>query len=95
MTIYIAGPMTGLPDYNRAAFNAKAAELKAKGWRILNPAALPTLDYDLYWPINKAMLDGADAIYMLNGWQHSNGANKELSYAGQLEIPCYFEGDVL
>lgn len=95
MTIYIAGPMSGLPDYNRPAFHAKADELRAKGWRVLNPADLPLLDYDLYYPINKAMLGGADAVYMLNGWQHSTGANMEMSYAGKLGIPCYFEGDVL
>lgn len=68
MTIYIAGPMSGLPDYNRAAFWEKAADLKAMGWRVLNPAGLPALAYDLYWRINKVMLDGADAIYMLEGW---------------------------
>lgn len=95
MTIYIAGPMSGLPDYNRAAFNTKATELKAQGWRVLNPASLPILDYDLYWPINKAMLDGADAIYMLDGWQHSNGACKEMDYAHKLGLPFYYEGDEL
>lgn len=31
-TIYIAGPMRGLPDFNRAAFNAAAERLAAKGW---------------------------------------------------------------
>ncbi|MDP4455455.1 DUF4406 domain-containing protein, partial [Escherichia coli] len=41
MKIYIAGPMTGYPDYNRAAFNAKASELMAEGHIVLNPAMLP------------------------------------------------------
>lgn len=27
LKFYIAGPMTGYPDYNRAAFDAKAKEL--------------------------------------------------------------------
>lgn len=31
LKIYIAGPMTGYPDYNRAAFNAKASDLMAEG----------------------------------------------------------------
>lgn len=41
LKIYIAGPMTGYPDYNRAAFNAKASELTAEGHIVLNPAVLP------------------------------------------------------
>ncbi|EGO2557451.1 DUF4406 domain-containing protein [Escherichia coli] len=41
LKIYIAGPMTGYPDYNRAAFNAKASELMAEGHIVLNPAVLP------------------------------------------------------
>lgn len=40
LKIYIAGPMTGYPDYNRAAFNAKASELMAEGHIVLNPAVL-------------------------------------------------------
>lgn len=84
MTIYIAGPMTGLPDYNRAAFNAKEGELSAKGWKVLNPAKIGDLpEYDMYWPINKAMLDGANAIYMLDGWEGSKGACAEHEYAAQ------------
>lgn len=93
MTIYIAGPMTGYPDYNRPAFDAKAAELRAKGHRVLNPADIkPMPEYSNYWPINKAMLDGSDAIYLLNGWEASPGTRKEFNYAGQHNINIMFEG---
>ena len=92
MTIYIAGPMTGLPDYNRAAFNAKAAELEAIGHRILNPASIGTLpEYGMYWPINKAMIDSADAIYMLDGWEGSPGARAELVHAVRRGVGALFE----
>lgn len=30
--VYIAGPMTGLPEFNYPAFNACAADLRAKGF---------------------------------------------------------------
>lgn len=44
--IYLCGPMTGLPEYNYPAFHAAAAELRAQGWRVVNPAenAEPTAD---------------------------------------------------
>lgn len=80
--VYIAGPMTGLPDFNRPAFFAAEAELKAHGHIILNPAVLPDgLEYDDYMGISEAMLIRADCIYLLNGWEYSSGANKERAIA--------------
>jgi hypothetical protein len=48
-------------------------------------------NYEMYWPINKAMLDGADTIYMLDGWEDSKGARKELFYAIKIGLPVMFE----
>lgn len=82
MIIYIAGKMTGLPDLGRAAFFAKAAELEMKGHIVLNPAVFPTgMPKAAYMPICMAMIDAADAIYMLDGWYDSPGANIEWEYA--------------
>lgn len=36
--IYIAGPMTGLPDFNFPAFNDMAAILRGLGYHVENPA---------------------------------------------------------
>lgn len=36
--LYIAGPMTGLPDYNYDAFHAAQAELHRAGFVVMNPA---------------------------------------------------------
>lgn len=36
--IYIAGPMTGHPEFNFPAFYAAEAELVAQGWTVFNPA---------------------------------------------------------
>lgn len=37
--IYIAGPMSGYPEFNFPAFFAAAGLWKAKGWLVFNPAA--------------------------------------------------------
>lgn len=37
MRAYVAGPRTGVPDYNRAAFKEAKAELQTQGWSILSP----------------------------------------------------------
>ena len=41
MRIYIAGPMTGLPDSNYPAFHAAEARLQALGHEPHNPARNP------------------------------------------------------
>jgi hypothetical protein len=38
---YIAGPMTGLPEFNFPAFHAAAASLRARGFEVENPAQRP------------------------------------------------------
>jgi hypothetical protein len=35
---YIAGPMTGLPNFNFPAFNAAAKHLRSQGHTVFNPA---------------------------------------------------------
>lgn len=39
--VYIAGPMSGLPDCNRPAFHAEANHQRERGHIPLNPATLP------------------------------------------------------
>ena len=92
LKIYIAGPMTGYPDYNRAAFNAKASELTAEGHIVLNPAVLPGgLCQSEYMDICLAMVRSADAIYLLKGWEASAGARAEHALAEKLELTVIYE----
>ena len=80
--IFISGPMTGIANYNRAAF-LDAEELAIKeGYYVLNPARLPgDLPDRVYLPICITMLEQADAILMLDGHETSKGATAELAYA--------------
>lgn len=80
--IYIAGPIKGLKNGNKAAFAEAAERLRNMGFVVLNPAALPEgMPVDHYMPICLAMVQAADVICMLPGWHSSAGANIELDYA--------------
>ena len=39
-TIYIAGPMRGIEDFNFPAFDRQEELLKKQGWVVINPAEL-------------------------------------------------------
>lgn len=76
MRVYIAGPMTGLPDWNFPAFNWAAAEWRAAGWEVLNPAEAFDGDtnrpYVEYVEHDIELLKTCDAIAMLRGWDGEN-----------------------
>lgn len=96
--IYLAGKMSGLPDYGRGQFYKAEAVLRAQGNTVLNPACLPTdLPDTAYIPICLAMLDQCDIVLMLPGWEDSEGAKiehiqallsgKNILYWDEEEIP--------
>ena len=92
MKIYIAGPMTGYDDFNRPMFNAVAQQMSSGGHVALNPATLPDgLSQREYMDICLAMLRCADAIYMLEGWEHSAVARAENALAEKLEMEIIFQ----
>jgi len=39
-SVYVAGPTTGLPEFNYAAFNAAEKSLAALGFIVLNPTSV-------------------------------------------------------
>ena len=88
--LYIAGPMTGRPDYNRAAFNTAAQHLHAAGYEVYNPAAI-RLEEDAKWIdyMRHALrlLSVVDGVALLDGWEDSRGASIEHGIATALDLP--------
>ncbi|MGU5544106.1 DUF4406 domain-containing protein [Aeromonas veronii] len=80
--VYIAGPMSGLPEYNRPAFNTEALHQQQKGHVVLNPVTLPDgLTQQQYMGICIEMVKIADEVIMLPNWVNSQGATAEFHYA--------------
>lgn len=98
MKLYISGPMTGLPELNFPAFHAAAAELRALGFEVVNPAELNP-DGATPWAQCmrndiKALCD-CDVLALMRGWEQSKGAHLELHLAHRLEIGVVFLKDII
>lgn len=96
--IYLAGPMTGLPDFNFPAFNAQAARLRALGYAVCNPAENPEppcKSWEGYMRAAIAQLVTCDTIAMLPGWQNSRGARVERHLALDLAMPAVMAADIV
>lgn len=88
--VYIAGPMTGIKDFNRPAFFEMAKEIECTDAIALNPAILPGgLKQSEYMDICFAMVRAANAVVFLDGWEGSEGAQAEYAYAKKLGLPLY------
>lgn len=80
MKIYIAGKITGDPDYAEK-FSEVADLLTQRGITVLSPAVLPEgMRPGDYMRICFAMIDVADAVFFLPGWTESIGASLERRY---------------
>lgn len=95
--VYIAGPMTGYPNFNFKAFDKAAEHLKKLDIACVNPAllgkaALTLLEQKGFNDIKAAnkwameenerlLRTHCHAILLLEGWELSKGAKQELSYA--------------
>ena len=89
MKIYIAGPMTGLPEFNYPLFNAVAKRLRELGYEVLNPAENPEPacgTWAGYMRMALVQLVQCDLIVLLPGWTESRGATLERAIAQALGI---------
>ena len=83
MATYLAGKMSGIKDFNHPAFHAKAAELRAAGEDVINPAEFdaeigPDQPWETYLRRDLILLaERCDKIVLLEGWEDSKGAQLE------------------
>lgn len=102
-TIYIAGPMRGYQMNNHIHFNRAASYLRAAGWYVLNPAEI-SADFGTQEQLNAdkrllallmefelSLLETCQAIYLIRGWENSEGARAELAKALKLGLRIYLE----
>lgn len=100
---YLAGPMSGYPEYNYPAFTAAAEVLRDAGLTIHSP-------HEVLWPdghedfspedLWKYMMEETgkvmtkcNGIILLKGWPQSRGARQEMQFALEHEWPAYFYHD--
>lgn len=99
--VYLAGPMTGHPDYNRAGFDAAAQWVTNRGLEPVNPHDTDPSHNDpcpegqkhkghpnaCWYAASLRVLAGCDAIVLLPGWMESTGARLEYAEAARLGLP--------
>jgi len=93
-TIYISGPITGIPGaFSAAQFARAERDLRDLGYRkIINPRFMfdgTGLSYDVIMRHCLDLVCSADVVLLLPGWQNSRGAQMELGAAYARGLPIY------
>lgn len=87
MTIYLAGKISGDPEY-RAKFEDAAQMLRGMGFQVLNPAELPQgWTPRAYMRVCLPVLMAADCATFLPDWPDSRGARIERALAKYCGVP--------
>ena len=90
--IFISGAISNDPVRNRGIFYAASEMLRSPNTVVLNPAALPVgLTEPEYMQICLAMLQCVDTVYMLDGWEQSQGARTEHCLAQKLNLKIVYQ----
>lgn len=96
MIIYLAGPMTGVPQLNFPAFEKAAQDLRALGHEVISPAEMdrehgydqdhgPGYPEAISWDMDA--IRKAEVIALLPGWENSRGTCWEVETGLLLGLP--------
>lgn len=99
MTAYVAGPMTGIDNFNYPAFHQAVRALGSLKIRAVSaahddtgspvdpPTVIDAKPYDYYLRHALRMLLDCDEVVLLPGWDESRGASIEVKVAQALGMP--------
>ena len=89
MRLYVAGPMTGYPNWNHPAFHVAAFRLRAAGFTVANPADHGPGETDWFVCVRRGLRELLDVegVATLPGWEQSRGAALEVHVACALNMP--------
>ena len=98
MKIYISGPISGTTNYPQS-FKKASEYLRDLGNEVVDPTTIDPpsgrqingTTWDYYMREGIKLLMDCDRIYMLEGWENSEGASLEQRIALQLHMPCLYE----
>jgi len=80
--------MTGIKEFNYPAFHEAAAQLRKEGYTVISPAesfgGRKDLPYEVYMEHDLVLVELADAIATIDGFQKSSGATREVNRAREL-----------
>jgi hypothetical protein len=89
MKLYLAGPMSNIPELNFPLFHAETARLRGLGYEIINPAEVnadPAVGWLACMRDDIAALVRCDGVATLPGWENSRGAKIERGLAESLGL---------
>ena len=90
--VYLSGPMTGKPDYNKSEFTKAEKLVKSMGYKVINPHKVKLLRrfrkpvWENYMRSDLRAMMKADMIILLDGWISSEGAQLEVYNATKLKM---------
>lgn len=87
--LYLCGPITGMPNYNRDAFNDAESALRSAGFEVFNPVknGLPVeAPWELRMRVNIAEMMQCSGLVVLKGAHDSRLSILEMHIATQLEM---------
>jgi len=94
--VYVAGPMTGIEDYNFPEFIKASEMLRSQGYEVMNPAdhgVVEGAEWSDYLRHDIAKLSRCSKVFFLPGWSSSKGANLEMYIATSLGMEIYYLDD--
>ena len=93
LTIYLSGPITGMPNNNYRAFAMLQEQIEALGHKVINPhelfEAVDTTGFE-WEDYMRGCIIGmmqADLVITLSDWDKSKGARIEVDLARNLSMP--------